>query len=99
MDDKEGWPYSLPVILELIKGVSARSVTNCSELPGQFGRMSRSIMLRSDESFAEKLEYMRQNPVRAGWWFVPRSIAGFGWPRPGVGRTLCPPLFDLGSCL
>ena len=65
--DPEGWPYSLPVILKLIKGVSARSV---NRLLGSSGPVwqdeSLDHVLRSDESFGEKLEYIRQNPVRAG---------------------------------
>ena len=64
--DPEGWPHSLPVILKLIKGVSARSV---NRLLGSSGPVwqdeSLDHVLRSDESFSEKLEYVRQNPVRA----------------------------------
>jgi REP element-mobilizing transposase RayT len=63
----EGWPYSLPVILKLIKGVSARSV---NRLLGGSGPVwqdeSFDHVMRSEESIAEKLEYIRQNPVRAG---------------------------------
>jgi hypothetical protein len=65
--DQEDWPYALPVILKLIKGMSARSV---NKLLGNSGPLwqdeSFDHVLRSDESFAEKLEYIRQNPVRAG---------------------------------
>jgi REP element-mobilizing transposase RayT len=65
--DQEGWPYALPAILKLIKGVSARSV---NKLLGKSGPVwqdeSFDHVLRSDESFLEKLEYIRQNPVRAG---------------------------------
>ena len=65
--DQAGWPYSLPEILKLIKGVSARSV---NKLLGSSGPIwqeeSFDHVLRSDESFAEKLGYIRQNPVRAG---------------------------------
>jgi REP element-mobilizing transposase RayT len=63
----EGWPHSLAVILKLIKGVSARSV---NKLLGSSGPVwqeeSFDHVLRSEESFLEKLEYIRQNPVRAG---------------------------------
>ena len=65
--DEQGWPHALPAILKLIKGVSARSV---NKLLGSSGPVwqdeSLDHVLRSDESFAEKLEYVRQNPVRAG---------------------------------
>jgi REP element-mobilizing transposase RayT len=67
MRDPAGWPYALPAILKLIKGVSARSV---NKLLGGSGPVwqdeSFDHVLRSNESFAEKLEYIRQNPVRAG---------------------------------
>jgi putative transposase len=65
--DQDGWPYVLPAILKLIKGVSARSV---NKLLGSSGPVwqdeSFDHVLRSNESFVEKLEYIRQNPVRAG---------------------------------
>ena len=65
--DAQGWPYPLPAILKLIKGASARSVNN---LMGTTGRVwqeeSFDHVLRSDESFQGKLEYIRQNPVRKG---------------------------------
>jgi REP element-mobilizing transposase RayT len=67
MRDQEGWPHTLPEILKLIKGVSARSV---NKLLGGSGPVwqdeSFDHVLRSDESFAEKLDYIRQNPVRGG---------------------------------
>ena len=67
MRDPAGWPYALPAILKLIKGVSARSV---NKLLGSSGPVwqdeSFDHVLRSDESFAEKLEYIRGNPGRAG---------------------------------
>jgi REP element-mobilizing transposase RayT len=67
MRDHEGWPCALPEILKLIKGVSARSV---NKLLGGSGPVwqdeSFDHVLRCDESLAEKLEYIWQNPVRAG---------------------------------
>jgi|HubBroStandDraft_6_1064221.scaffolds.fasta_scaffold1065868_1 REP element-mobilizing transposase RayT len=65
--DEKGWPYSLPTILKLLKGTSARSV---NKLMGCYGPVwqeeSFDHVLRSQESFEEKLEYLRQNPVRRG---------------------------------
>ena len=65
--DEEGWPYGLPAILKLIKGASARSV---NKLLGTSGLVwqeeSFDHVLRSQESLNEKLEYIRQNPVRRG---------------------------------
>jgi REP element-mobilizing transposase RayT len=57
---------SLPAIMKLIKGVSARNV---NQLLGSSGPLwqeeSFDHVLRNDESFLEKREYIRQNPVRA----------------------------------
>jgi putative transposase len=65
--DEQGWPHTLPAILKLIKGVSARSVNKLLGVSGPVWQdESFDHVLRSDESFAEELEYIRQNPVRAG---------------------------------
>jgi REP element-mobilizing transposase RayT len=65
--DEKGWPYSLPAILKLIKGTSARSVNELSGCGGPvWQEESFDHVLRSQESFEEKLEYLRQNPVRRG---------------------------------
>jgi REP element-mobilizing transposase RayT len=67
LPDPEGRAYPLRHILKLIKGTSAHSV---NKLTGREGPMwqeeSFDHVLRSDESFEEKLEYIRQNPVRRG---------------------------------
>jgi REP element-mobilizing transposase RayT len=65
--DEKGWPYSLPTILKLLKGTSARSVNRLSGSCGPVWQAeSFDHLLRSQESFEEKLEYIRQNPVRRG---------------------------------
>ena len=65
--DEHGWPYPLPAIMKQIKGISARSV---NRLLGSKGTLwqeeSFDHTLRSDESFEQKREYIRQNPVRKG---------------------------------
>jgi len=65
--DEKGWPYSLASILKLIKGTSSHDV---NKLAGRCGPLwqeeSFDHVLRGHESFAEKLEYIRQNPVRRG---------------------------------
>jgi len=67
MRNGEGWPFPLQDILKLIKGPAARSV---NMLAGAHGGLwqdeSFDHVLRSNESFDEKLEYIRQNPVRRG---------------------------------
>jgi len=65
--DEKGWPYSLPTILKLLKGCSARTVNKLSGADGPvWQEESLDHVLRSQESFEEKLEYVRQNPVRRG---------------------------------
>ena len=63
--DEKGWPYSLPAILKQLKGTSARSVNKLlhSSAP-VWQEESFDHVLRSQESFDDKLEYLRQNPVR-----------------------------------
>jgi putative DNA methylase len=65
--DEKGWPYSLPVILKLLKGTSARSANKLSGSCGPvWQEESFDHILRSQASFEGKLEYIRQNPVRRG---------------------------------
>jgi REP element-mobilizing transposase RayT len=65
--DGEGWPFPLRDILKLIKGTSARSVNKLMARDGPvWQEESFDHVLRSNESFEEKLEYIRQNPVRRG---------------------------------
>jgi REP element-mobilizing transposase RayT len=83
--DQHGWSLPLQKILRMIKGTSARSV---NKLAGKEGPVwqeeSFDHVLRSNESFEEKLEHIRQNPVRRGlvqnaedypWlWVEPRQV-------------------------
>jgi REP element-mobilizing transposase RayT len=67
LQDENDWTIGLPAILKLIKGASARGV---NKLLGTCGRVwqeeSFDHVLRSQKSLEEKLEYIRQNPVRRG---------------------------------
>jgi len=55
LQDELVWPYGLPAILKLIKGVSARSVNELSNCSGPvWQEESFDHVLRSTESFAEK---------------------------------------------
>jgi hypothetical protein len=53
--------------LKALKGTSARSINKLSgvSIP-VWQEESFDHVLRSQESFEEKLEYLRQNPVRGG---------------------------------
>jgi REP element-mobilizing transposase RayT len=65
--DEKGWPYSLPIILKQLKGTSARTVNQLSNSSGPvWQEESFDHVVRSHESFEEKREYIRQNPVRRG---------------------------------
>jgi len=61
------WPHTLPEIMHAIKGSSARKI---NLLLGKTGPVwqeeSFDHVLRSNESLAEKVDYICQNPVRAG---------------------------------
>lgn len=74
MRNTEGWPFPLRDILKLIKGPAARSI---NQLVGTRGAVwldeSFDHVLRSNESFDEKLEYIRQNPVRRGLVATPEQ--------------------------
>ena len=84
--DEKGWPYALPLILKLLKGTSARSVNKLLSSGGPvWQEESFDHVLRSQESLEEKLEYLRQNPVRRGlvktpedypWLWVERASCG-----------------------
>ncbi len=78
LEDPQGWPYALPAILKLIKGVSARDVNRLLGWSGPvWQEESFDHVLRSVESLAEKLEYIRQNPVRRGLVQKPED---YPWP-------------------
>jgi len=67
LTDVRGWPYPLPAILKSIKGVSARSVNMLLGTSGAvWQEESFEHTVRNDGSSQEKLEYIRQNPVRRG---------------------------------
>ena len=65
LPDPEGRVYLLMHMLKLIKRTSARSVNSLTGHSGPvWQEESFDHVLRSDESFEDKLEYIRQNPVR-----------------------------------
>jgi putative transposase len=83
--DEKGWPYSLPAILKLLKGVSARTVNKLSGSSGPvWQEESFDHVLRSQESFEKKLEYLRQNPVRRA--LVNKPDYKWLWVEPTAGK-------------
>ena len=93
----EGEMFSLQEILHGLKGASARSI---NLLRGRSGPVwqdeSFDHVLRSDESLKQKLEYIRQNPVRKGLVKEPEDYRWL-WiedERNTCGRALLPAAFD-----
>ena len=67
LKNEDGWDFSLPQIMHSIKGVSARKI---NLLLGRNGPVWQEEffdhVLRSNDSLAEKADYICQNPVRGG---------------------------------
>jgi REP element-mobilizing transposase RayT len=65
--DLDGNLYGLVEILQGIKSASAHSLNRALRRSGPvWQEESFDHVLRSEESFSEKMEYIRQNPVRRG---------------------------------
>ncbi len=65
--DANGEVFCLTDILRAIKGASARGVNKELGTSGPFWQEeSFDHVVRNNESLAEKIEYIRQNPVRRG---------------------------------
>jgi REP element-mobilizing transposase RayT len=91
LPDQKGWPYALPLILKLLKGTSARSVNKLLGLHGPvWQEESFDHVLRSHESLKEKLEYLRQNPVRRGLARSPEDYPWHGGASHVRGGHSCP---------
>jgi putative transposase len=62
-----GWNFSLPEIMHAIKGSSARKINQLLDRHGPVWQEEFfDHVLRSNDSLAEKMDYICQNPVRAG---------------------------------
>ena len=65
--DADGWNFSLPQIMHAIKGVSARKINVLLDRCGPVWQEEFfDHVLRSNDSVAEKMDYICRNPVRAG---------------------------------
>ena len=66
--NEEGWLVSLPHVMRLIKGRSAHFINRLLDRHGPvWQEESFDHVLRSNESLSEKMNYICQNPVRAGF--------------------------------
>jgi REP element-mobilizing transposase RayT len=80
--NSDGRPFSLAEILQVIKGASARRVNRLLHAEGPLWQEeSFDHVLRSDESFADKVEYIRQNPVHRGLARTPEEYPWL-WLEP-----------------
>ena len=75
--NSEGWLFSLPQVMRLIKGRSAHAINRLLNRHGPvWQEESFDHVLRSSESLREKADYICQNPVRAG---LARRGADYPW--------------------
>ena len=64
---EDGWEYSLPEIMKTIKGRSARQINLALKRRGPVWQEEFfDHVLRSNDSLVERVEYVCQNPARAG---------------------------------
>jgi len=67
LSDSQGRPYALSEILKGIKGTSAIAVNKALGRKGKVWQSeSFDHILRSEESLADKGDYLLNNPVRKG---------------------------------
>ena len=82
LEDSNGWPIQLRLIMKLLKGMSARSVNKLLGAEGPIWQEeSFDHLLRSDEGLLQKAEYIRQNPVRRGLVRIPEEYRWL-WIEP-----------------
>ena len=75
--DSEEWPYSIPEIMKRIKGRSAMEINRMLTRTGPvWNRESFDHVVRHNESLEEKIEYVVQNPVRAG---LVGDVSNYPW--------------------
>jgi REP element-mobilizing transposase RayT len=63
----DGWPYSLPEIMHAVKGASARKTNLLLSRKGPVWQEEFfDHVLRSNDRLEQNVDYICQNPVRAG---------------------------------
>lgn len=78
---QDGWSYSLPEIMKAIKGRSARSINVALQRTGPVWQEEFfDHVLRSNDSLVDRVEYVCQNPVRAG---IVKAEAEYAWTWKG----------------
>jgi REP-associated tyrosine transposase len=73
----DGWSYSLPEIMKAIKGRAAREINLALKRRGPVWQEEFfDHVLRSNDSLVDRMDYVCQNPVRAG---LVKNEADYPW--------------------
>ena len=73
----DGWSRSLPEIMKAIKGRSARMINVALKRTGPVWQEEFfDHVLRSNDSLVDRVDYVCQNPVRAG---LVKTEAEYSW--------------------
>lgn len=82
--DQSGWPFPMVDILQALKSSSAHTLNKLLHRTGPvWDEESFDHVLRSDESWRQKREYIRQNPVKAGLVSRPEDYRWLWLDPPG----------------
>ncbi len=82
--DQTGAPYSIPEIMQSIKGVSAHRINKLLRRQGPVWQQeSFDHVPRRAQSVNVRVEYVRQNPVRRGLANKPEEYRWL-WVKPGL---------------
>jgi REP element-mobilizing transposase RayT len=74
---EDGWSYSLPEIMKAVKGRSARYINLALKRTGPVWQEEFfDHVLRSNDSLVDRVEYVCENPVRAG---IAKVQAEYPW--------------------
>jgi putative transposase len=74
---EDGWRYSLPEIMKAIKGAAAWRINHMLKRTGPVWQDEFfDRVLRSNESLVGKVDYICENPVRAG---LVKSESDYRW--------------------
>ncbi len=78
----DGWPHPLVDILQCLKSATAHQIDKLLHRDGPvWEEESFDHVLRSDETLKQKVEYLRQNPVRRGLVKTPEHYRWL-WANP-----------------
>ena len=73
----DGWSYTLPEVMKAIKGRSARQINLGLKRTGPVWQEEFfDHVLRSNDSLVDRVDYVCQNPVRAG---LVKTEAEYSW--------------------